>query len=256
MPPAGNMLPIDCLDCSLHTLCLVAGLNASELDQLSGMVSNRRRVKRGASLYQAGDRFEAIYPIRLGSFKARILSAEGREQIIGFPLPGDLLGFDAVSTGRFQSDAVALEDAEVCVIPFEELEAIGRAFAPMQQRIHRVFSREIVRDQSQMMMLGTMRAEERVAAFLLNLSERLTQRGFSAREFVLRMTREEIGNYLGLKLETVSRTLSKLQERGVIAIVQKQTTILDPERLRFAAGGSSEAVPVPRAVSAGGGGGE
>ena len=115
----------------------------------------------------------------------------------------------------------------------------------MQQRIHRVFSREIVRDQSQMMMLGTMRAEERVAAFLLNLSERLTQRGFSAKEFVLRMTREEIGNYLGLKLETVSRTLSKLQERGVIAIVQKQTTILDPERLRVAAGGSCEAVPAP-----------
>jgi len=231
-----NVLPVNCLDCSLHTLCLVAGLTAQEMDRLSGMVTTRRRVKRGASLYTAGDRFESIFPIRSGSFKARILSAEGREQIIGFPLPGDLLGFDAVSSSLFESDAVALEEAEVCVIPFTELEAIGRSFPPLQHRLHRVFSREIVRDQSQMMMLGTMRAEERVAAFLLNLSERLTQRGFSAKEFVLRMTREEIGNYLGLKLETVSRTLSRMQEQGVLALVQKQTTILDPERLREMAG--------------------
>ena len=225
-----------CLDCNLHSLCIAEGLDARDLDQLSGMVSSRRRVKRGASLFNTGDRFEAIFPIRFGSFKSRVVSAEGREQIVGFPMRGDLLGFDAVGTGRFCSDAVALEDSEVCVVPFAELEAIGRRFPPLQQRVHRVFSREIVRDRSQMMMLGTMRAEQRVAVFLLDLSERLEVRGFSASEILLRMTREEIGNYLALKLETVSRALSKMQEAGIVRVAQKQTTILDLALLRELAG--------------------
>src|SRR5690606_13660709 len=136
---------------------------AQDIEQLAGMVSSRRRVSRGNSLFSTGDRFESVYPIRFGSFKSRIVSADGREQIIGFPMRGDLLGFDAVSTGHFGSDAIALEDSEVCVVPFSELEAIGRRFPPLQQRLHRVFSREIVRDQSQMLLLGTMRAEQRVA---------------------------------------------------------------------------------------------
>lgn len=229
----------NCLDCSLNSLCIVEGLNARDIEQLAGMVSSRRRVSRGASLFTTGDRFESIYPIRFGSFKSRIVSAAGREQIIGFPMRGDLLGFDAVSTGHFGSDAIALEDSEVCVVPFSELEAIGRRFPPLQQRVHRVFSREIVRDQSQMLLLGTMRAEQRVAAFLLNLSERLGNRGFSSNEILLRMTREEIGNYLALKLETVSRTLSKLQDAGIVQVAQKHTTILDVEQLRTLAGADS-----------------
>lgn len=227
---------VHCVDCSLHDLCLVEGLNADELDQLQGMVSTRRRIRRGAHLYKAGDPFEAIYPIRLGFFKSRVLSGDGREQIIGFPMPGDVLGFDAISLGRFQSDAVALEDAEVCVVPFAELEAIGRSFPPLQQRVHRIFSREIVRDQSLMMLLGTMKAEERVGAFLLNMSQRYLRRGFSPNEFVLRMTREEIGSYLGLKLETVSRTLSRLQEQQVISVDQRKLAITDHARLREIAG--------------------
>ena len=225
-----------CLDCNLHSLCIVEGLDAQDIEQLAGMVSAHRRVGRGASLFSAGDRFESIYPIRFGSFKSRIVSADGREQIIGFPMGGDLLGFDAVSTGFFSSDAVALEDSEVCVVPFAELEAIGRRLPALQQRVHRVFSREIVRDQSQMLLLGTMRAEQRVAAFLLNLSERLDRRGFSASQILLRMTRAEIGNYLALKLETVSRALSKLHEAGIVKVAQKHTTILDLERLREVAG--------------------
>ncbi len=227
---------VSCVDCSLHDLCLVEGLSAAEIDQLTGMVSARRRIKRGGHLFKAGDSFEAIYPIRFGSFKSRVLSSDGREQIIGFPLPGDVLGFDAISLGRFQSDAVALEDSEVCVVPFAELETIGRDFSPIQQRLHRIISREIVRDQGLMMLLGTMSAEERTGSFLLNLSQRQLRRGFSSTEFVLRMTREEIGNYLGLKLETVSRTLSRLQEQGVISVDQRKLTIVDQERLRELAG--------------------
>ncbi len=227
---------VHCGDCGLHDICLVEGLSPAELDRLTGMVSTRRRVKRGEPLFRAGDRFDAVYPIRLGFFKTRVTSDDGREQITGFPMPGDIVGFDAISAGSFQCDAIALEDAEACVVPFEKLESLTREFNGLQRQVHRVLSREIVRDQGVMMLLGTMRAEQRIATFVLNLSQRFAQRGFSAREFILRMTREEIGNYLGLKLETVSRTFSKLQDDGVIAVEQKRLRIEDMNRLREIAG--------------------
>jgi len=227
---------VHCGDCGLHDICLVEGLSRSELDRLTGMVSTRRRIKRGEPLFRAGDRFDAVYPIRLGFFKTRVTSDDGREQVTGFPMPGDILGFDAISGEQFQCDAIALEDAEVCVVSFEKLEALTREFNGLQRQLHRVLSREIVRDQGVMMLLGTMRAEQRIATFLLNLSQRFAQRGFSAREFILRMTREEIGNYLGLKLETVSRSFSKLQEEGVMTVEQKRLRIEDVARLRAIAG--------------------
>jgi CRP/FNR family transcriptional regulator len=218
---------VNCGDCGLHDICLVEGLSPNELDRLSGMVATRRRVKRGEPLFRAGDRFDAVYPIRLGFFKTRVTSDDGREQVTGFPMPGDILGFDAISVGSSQCDAIALEDAEVCVVPFEKLESLTREFNGLQR-------------QGVMMLLGTMRAEQRIATFVLNLSQRFAQRGFSPREFILRMTREEIGNYLGLKLETVSRTLSKLQEEGVIAVEQKRLSIENAARLREIAGATCE----------------
>jgi CRP/FNR family transcriptional regulator len=227
---------VNCGDCGLHDICLVEGLSPTELDRLTGMVATRRRVKRGEPLFRAGDRFDAVYPIRLGFFKTRVTSDDGREQVTGFPMPGDILGFDAISAAAFQCDAIALEDAEVCVVPFEKLESLTREFNGLQRQLHRVLSREIVRDQGVMMLLGTMRAEQRIATFVLNLSQRFAQRGFSPREFILRMTREEIGNYLGLKLETVSRTFSKLQDDGVITVEQKRLRIDEPTRLRDIAG--------------------
>ncbi len=225
-----------CGECGLRDVCLVEGLNAADLDRLSGMVATRRRIRRGEPLYRAGDRFDAVYPIRLGFFKTRVTSDDGREQVTGFPMPGDILGFDAISTGRFQCDAIALEDADVCVVPFENLESLTREFNALQHQLHRVLSREIVRDQGVMMLLGTMRAEQRIATFVLNLAQRFQQRGFSPREFILRMTREEIGNYLGLKLETVSRAFSKLQDDGIVTVDQKKLRIEDANRLRQIAG--------------------
>ena len=227
---------VHCGDCGLHDICLVEGLSPAELDRLTGMVAMRRRVKRGEPLFRAGDPFDAVYPIRLGFFKTRVSSDDGREQVTGFPMPGDILGFDAISVGTFQCDAIALEDAEVCVVPFDKLESLTREFNGLQRQLHRVLSREIVRDQGVMMLLGTMRAEQRIATFVLNLSQRFALRGFSPREFILRMTREEIGNYLGLKLETVSRTFSKLQDDGLIAVEQKRLRIEDAARLREVAG--------------------
>lgn len=239
VPNLEGMAPVCCSSCGLRDVCLVEGLSAGELDRLTGMVSQRRRVRRGEALFRTGDAFDAVYPVHYGFFKTRVTSDDGREQITGFPMPGDVLGFDAISSGSFQCDAIALEDAEVCVVPFSGLESLSREFDTLQRQLHRVLSREIVRDQGVMMLLGTMRAEQRVATLLLSLSRRFEQRGFSAIDFNLRMTREEIGNFLGLKLETVSRTLSRLHDDGLIAVEGRRLRIVDAARLHDIVGLSS-----------------
>jgi CRP/FNR family transcriptional regulator len=239
MPPltTGNALPLSviksaCSNCNLRELCLPLGLSGQELERLDDLVSTRRRLKRGEHLYRAGSGFDSIYAIRAGFFKTDVLLEDGREQVTGFQMAGELLGLDGISTEHHTCNAVALEDSEVCAIPFTHLESLSREIHTLQHHFHKVMSREIVRDHGVMMLLGTMRAEERLAAFLLNLSQRFTSRGFSPAEFYLRMTREEIGSYLGLKLETVSRAFSKFQEKGYISVQQKHIRILDVTGLK------------------------
>jgi len=183
-------------------------------------------------LYRSGEDFEAIYAIRTGSFKTDVLLEDGREQVTGFQMTGEILGLDGISTELHSCNAVALEDSEVCVIAYDKLEELSRQIEGLQHQFHKVMSKEIVRDHGVMMLLGSMRAEERLAAFLLNLSQRFTARGFSPAEFHLRMMRDEIGSYLGLKLETVSRAFSKFQESGLIAVQQKHIRIADLDGLR------------------------
>ena len=178
-------------------------------------------------LYRAGEVFESIYAIRSGFFKTDVLLEDGRNQVTGFQMAGEILGMDGISGEAHTCNAVALEDSEVCIIPFSQLESLSREIRTLQHHFHKVMSREIVRDHGVMMLLGTMRAEERLAAFLLNLSQRFTARGYSPAEFHLRMTRDEIGSYLGLKLETVSRAFSHFQEDGLISVQQKHIVILD-----------------------------
>ena len=225
-----------CASCSLRELCVPGGITPQELVELDALVAVRRRVARGDALYRAGDPFRSLYAVRSGSFKARVTHGDGRVQLTGFQLPGELLGLDGVAFERHGVDAVALEDSEVCVLPYAELERIAREFPPLQHRLHKVMSREIVREQGVMMMLGSLRAEERVAAFVLGLSERYRRLGYSASEFLLRMTREEIGDYLGLKIETVSRAFRKLVVRGMVAVDGKRVTILDADALRDSLG--------------------
>ncbi len=221
-----------CSNCNLRELCLPFGLSIEELTRLDDLVSTRRRIKRGDHLYRAGEAFDAIYAIRSGFFKTDVLLEDGRDQVTGFQMAGELLGLDGISTEHHTCNAIALEDSEICAIPFSRLEVLSRAIHTLQHHVHKVMSREIVRDHGVMMLLGTMRAEERLAAFLLNLSQRFTARGFSHAEFYLRMTREEIGSYLGLKLETVSRAFSKFQEEGYIAVQQKHIRILNVNGLK------------------------
>ena len=227
-----SLIKTACSSCNLRELCLPFGLSLDELERLDDLISTRRRIKRGDHLYRAGEVFDSIYAIRSGFFKTDVLLEDGRDQVTGFQMAGELLGLDGICTEHHTCNAIALEDSEICSIPFSRLESLSREIHTLQHHFHKVMSREIVRDHGVMMLLGTMRAEERLAAFLLNLSQRFTARGFSHAEFYLRMTREEIGSYLGLKLETVSRAFSRFQEEGYIAVQQKHIRILDVNGLK------------------------
>lgn len=221
-----------CSQCNLRELCLPFGLDPGEVNQLDELVGSRRKIKRQQHLYRSGDIFEAIYAIRAGSFKTDVILEDGRDQVTGFQMTGEVLGLDGISTEQHSCNAIALEDSEVCVIPFSRLEELSRQVESLQHQFHKIMSREIVRDHGVMMLLGSMRAEERLAAFLLNMSQRFTARGFSPSEFHLRMTRDEIGSYLGLKLETVSRAFSRFQDEGLVAVQQKHIRILDTPGLK------------------------
>jgi len=209
------------------------GLNESEMERVDEVVATRRKVPRGDNLFRNGDKFNALYAIRTGFFKTRISAEDGRDQVTGFQMAGEIIGLDGIVSDHHTCDAVALEDAEVCVMPFDRIEELSREITSLQRHVHKIMSREIVRENGVMLLLGSMRAEERLAAFLLNLVQRLHARGFSQSELVLRMTREEIGSYLGLKLETVSRTFSKFVEDGIVEVKQRHVRILNADGLKL-----------------------
>lgn len=223
---------VACSLCNLRELCVPGGISTADLSRLDTLVASRRKVKRGESLFRVGDEFKSLYAVSVGFFKSRISGGECCDQITGFQLPGELMGLDGLATEHHTVDAIALQDSEVCVLPYADLERIARDFQPLQHQLHRVMSREIVREHGVMLLLGSMRAEERVAAFLLNLSERYRSLGYSPSEFVLRMTREEIGSFLGLKLETVSRAFSHFSEQGLITAQGKQINLKNLAGLR------------------------
>jgi CRP/FNR family transcriptional regulator len=225
--PMNAKFEVTCASCNLRELCLPGGLCMEDLERVENIVYARRRVKRGEALFNAGDEFKTVYAIRSGFFKTSVVDGEGREQVTGFFMGGELIGLEGIGTGTYNGAAIALEDSEVCVMPFALIEEMSREVPALQRHLHTVLAREIVRDHGVMMLLGSMRAEERLATFLLNLSKRFLRRGYSSSDFHLRMTREEIGSYLGLKLETVSRLFSQFQAEGLIDVQQKHVRILD-----------------------------
>lgn len=231
-----------CSTCSLRELCLPVGLRPDEFEQLDAVIKQSHRLKKGEFLFRSGESFHSLYAIRTGFFKTTVASQDGRDQVTGFFMSGELIGMDGICTHSHSCDAVALEDSEVCELPFGHMEALSKEIPSIQTHFFRLMSREIVRDQGVMLLLGNMRAEERIAAFLLNLSQRLHHRGFAANDFILRMSREEIGSYLGLKLETVSRTLSRFHQEGLIVVEHKHIRLLKPELLNQMVSGGSHAV--------------
>lgn len=225
-------IKVACSNCNLRELCMPIGLNNDELQRLDEVVAKRRRVKQGEHLFSSGDHFTSLYAIRTGFFKTCLIAENGREQVTGFQMAGEIVGLDGIVSDVHSCSAVALEDADVCVMPFETVEVMSREFPVLQRHVHKIMSKEIVRENGVMMLLGNMRAEERIAAFLINLVQRLHARGFSEKELLLRMTREEIGSYLGMKLETVSRTFSKFSDEGIIDVNMRHIKILDSAALK------------------------
>ena len=231
-------LTTSCSTCHLKDICLPCGLTGSDVQRLDSLKFARRRVKEGEELYHEGDRFQFIYAVRSGTFKSVLNLKDGREQVTGFQMAGELLGMDAISTDRHHCNAVALEDSEVCEIPFSRLESLFGDMPTLLHHFHRMMSQEITREQSVMLLLGNMRAEQRFAAFLVNLASRYSVRGYSSTSFQLRMTREEIGNYLGLTIESISRLLSKFKKQGWIKVANRELELLDPVTLKAVAAGT------------------
>ncbi len=225
-------IKVACSNCNLRELCMPVNLSQTELERVDELVTQRRSIKRGSALFHNGEAFYALYAVRTGFFKTSLTTEDGRDQVTGFQMAGEIIGLDGIVNEQHTCDAIALEDAEVCVMPFDRIEDISREVGALQKHVHRIMSREIVREHGVMLLLGSMRAEERLAAFLLNLVQRLQARGFSRSELILRMTREEIGSYLGMKLETVSRTFSKFADEGIIEVNQRHIHIQDSEALK------------------------
>ena len=227
-----------CSVCNLHSICLPTGLTEDEMQRLDGIIGRRRKVQRGANLYRVNEPFLRLYAIRIGHFKTYQLNTGGEQQVTGFQMLGELLGFDAIGSGRHHCNAVALEDSEVCEIPFAQLEALFADIPTLLRHFHRLMSQEIMREQSAMLLLGGMRAEQRLAVFLVNIGARYAARGYSATSFQLRMMREEIGNYLGLTIESISRLLARFKKNGLLKVANREITVLDPVRLRAIAAGT------------------
>lgn len=233
-PPARSVAPLQtqCSNCSLRDICLPCGMKPSDVNGLDELQFSRTKVGAGQTLYHEGKTFRNIYAVRMGTFKSSLTLADGREQVSGFQMAGELMGLDGIANGTYASNATALEDTEVCTIPYDQISKLAATSADLQQAVSRLMSREIVRDHSLLMLLGSMNAEERLAAFLLNLSQRFKLRGYSAREFHLRMSRAEIGSYLGMKLETVSRTFSAFQQQGILEVDKRHIRIIDAAALQ------------------------
>jgi CRP/FNR family transcriptional regulator len=229
-----------CSACSMHELCLPMGLDEADMNRLDQIIGRRRKVPKDGSLYRVGDSFSNLYAIRLGHFKTYQINPEGDQQVTGFQMAGELLGMDAISTDRHHCNAVALEDSEVCEIPFTRLETLFSDMPTLLRHFHRMMSQEITREQSVMLLLGNMRAEQRFAAFLANLSSRYVARGYSSTNFQLRMSREEIGNYLGLTIESISRLLSKFKKQGLIKVSNRDVEILDLTMVKAVAAGTQK----------------
>jgi len=221
-----------CTDCSLRDLCLPLGLGADDLRALEDTVKSHRKLNKGEFLYRVGDPFRSLYAIRTGSTKTCEIAADGSVQITGFHLPGELLGIDAINSEKHPCDVVALETTEICELPFGKLEGLARELPGLQHQLFRLMSREIAEEEVQLLMLGRMKAEERLAAFLLSISKRYHHLGYSPTDLHLPMSRQDLGDYLGLALETVSRLFSRFQEDKLITVQGRNVKLLNVARLK------------------------
>lgn len=227
---------IICNDCSLGKFCLSQGLSRQDIDRLEDIIKRGRPLQRNEHLFTKGQPFQSIYVVKAGSIKTYLVAEDGSEQVLGFHLPGEFIGLDAIENHVFGCSAKVLETSVACELPFNRLSELSLVIPGLQQQIFRLLSREIAEDSRMLTLLSKKNAEERLAFFLVGLSCRFQRRGFSPLCFNLSMSRNEIGSYLGLAIETISRLLTRFQEDGLLLVKHKQIELLDLERLRHMAG--------------------
>ncbi len=227
---------VACHACSLYSLCLPLGLNNNDLVRLDNIIERSQNHKRGHTLFTSDQPFRSLFVVRSGSFKTTISAKDGRDQVTGFYFPGEFIALDAIHQQNYQSNAKALESSSVCELPFNNLEEIGKEMPQLQIQMLTRLSKELAGDKNLMLLLGKKTADEKLATFLLSLSKRFQERGFSATDFQLSMSRGDIANHLGLAVETVSRLFSRFQEEGLILIAGKALSIKDIEKLRLMCG--------------------
>ncbi|MBT7953209.1 MAG: fumarate/nitrate reduction transcriptional regulator Fnr [Gammaproteobacteria bacterium] len=230
---------ISCSNCNLAELCLPRGLSNDEMDELDKVVRQTRPLHKGDHLFRSGDPLSSLYAVRSGSIKLYIHSNDGDEQIIGFYLPGEIIGLDGMEHNSHSCSAVALETSSSCTFPYTQLTDVCKKIPALQDQMFRLMGREISYENKLLLTISKKSAEERIATFLSSLSLRFRQLGFSADEFKLSMSRQEIGNYLGLTIETVSRIFSRFQKKEYIAIDRKYIQILDRPSLEGLCKGNS-----------------
>jgi CRP/FNR family transcriptional regulator len=229
---------VSCNACALRGACLSSDFSAAEIGAFEDLAQVKRRLRAGQHLYRTGESADSLFVVRSGFMKSSVVTPDGREQVTQFHMMGDLTGLAAMGRGEHTTDTVALEDTEVCEIPFAALQRLAARVPALQQRLYCLMAEEIEAERDALVLLGTMRAEERVASFLLDLGNRYHALGFSASRFVLRMSRADMGSYLGLRLETVSRLLSRFQVEGLLRVEGRSVQILDAEGLRSLIGQS------------------
>lgn len=233
-----EMLRVACRNCSLSSLCLPMGLAPDDVERLDDIVKRTRPLHRGDYIFRSGERFRSLYVVKTGSVKTYAPGEDGGEQVLGFHLPGEVIGLDAIDSEVHACAARAMETSAICEVPFSQLEELTTVLPSLQHQMYRLLSKEIGHDTEMLLLLGKKNAEERLAAFLLNMSQRLHQRGLSATDFHLSMSRHEIGNYLGLAVETVSRLFTRFQEEGLLRVDRKHIEFLDTGALEAILGQS------------------
>ncbi|MCV6611130.1 MAG: fumarate/nitrate reduction transcriptional regulator Fnr [Amphritea sp.] len=238
-----SLQQVHCSTCSLSSLCLPVSLNMTEMERLDNIIDKSRPLKKGDHLFHQGESFSSVYAIRAGTIKTYTLTNEGEEQITGFYFPGELVGMSGFDSDEYPVSAKILETTTVCEIPFERLDDLSGQMPELRRQILRTLSKEIRDDQQMMLLLSKKNAEQRVATFLVKLSSRFKARGYSAANFRLSMSRNEIGNYLGLAVETVSRIFTRFQKMELIRVDGKEIELLDLEEIYSLSGESPDEEP-------------
>lgn len=226
-----NNPQVSCGDCRLSTICLPISLHIDDIDKLDEIIQRGRPLQKGDYLYRANDDFHSVYAVRSGTVKAVTITDDGQEQVTGFYLPGEIIGMDGIGDSRYTNSAIALETSAVCEIPFSRMEELSLQIPTLQRHFFQLMSREITADQQLITLLSKNSAEERVAALLLSISSRNARRQLSATSFRLPMSRADIGNYLGLTVETVSRVLGRFQKQNILSVDKKEINITDLDAL-------------------------